>query len=157
MSAPTSTLVDILWAGRPAQIETLWVGPARQPGGPAPLIFLHEGLGSVAMWRDFPAVLCERLGRPGLVYSRPAYGRSTPRAVDEAWGLDFMHRQSEEVLPALLEALDEGAGAEEAAALGGAEGVGVGAGGAGEAHRARAGAPGFRGGRRFRRHRRRTC
>jgi pimeloyl-ACP methyl ester carboxylesterase len=41
----------------------------------------------------------------GLVYSRPGYGRSTPRAAQEAWGLDFMHRQAHEVLPALLQAL----------------------------------------------------
>jgi pimeloyl-ACP methyl ester carboxylesterase len=41
-----------------------------------------------------------------LVYSRPGYGRSTPRERDEAWGLDFMHRQAHQVLPALLAALD---------------------------------------------------
>ena len=71
----------------------------------APLVFLHEGLGSLSMWKDFPARLCAAAGCRGLVYSRPGYGRSTPRAVEEAWGLDFMHRQAHEVLPALLEAL----------------------------------------------------
>jgi pimeloyl-ACP methyl ester carboxylesterase len=40
-----------------------------------------------------------------LVYSRPGYGRSTPRDAEEAWGLDFMHRQAHEVLPALFDAL----------------------------------------------------
>ena len=91
---------DIDWRGRQVRIEHQWLSPERRD---RPLmVFLHEGLGSVAMWRDFPARLVEALGWRGLVYSRPGYGRSTPRAADEAWGLDFMHRQAEEVLPALL-------------------------------------------------------
>jgi pimeloyl-ACP methyl ester carboxylesterase len=95
--------VDIDWAGRPVRIEHRWL---RRSDRLRPLIvFLHEGLGSVAMWRDFPARLCDALGCRGLVYSRPGYGRSTPRAAEEAWGLDFMHRQAHEVLPALLHAL----------------------------------------------------
>ena len=69
------------------------------------LVFLHEGLGSLAMWRDFPRQLCDALACRGLVYSRPGYGRSTPRAADEVWQPDFMHRQAYEVLPALFEAL----------------------------------------------------
>jgi pimeloyl-ACP methyl ester carboxylesterase len=85
------------------RIEYQWVGSGDRR---APLVvFLHEGLGSVAMWRDFPARLCEALGATGLVYSRPGYGRSTPRAPGEAWTTDFMHRQAGEVLPALLRAL----------------------------------------------------
>lgn len=94
--------VDIDWRGRRVRIEHAWVGE----GSGAPIVFLHEGLGSLAMWRDFPQRLCAATGRRGLVYSRPGYGRSTPRAADEAWGLDFMHRQAHEVLPALLQALD---------------------------------------------------
>jgi pimeloyl-ACP methyl ester carboxylesterase len=69
------------------------------------VVFLHEGLGSVAMWRDFPDALCAATGCRGLVYSRPGYGRSTPRAPDEYWGPDFLHRQAIDVLPALLLAL----------------------------------------------------
>jgi pimeloyl-ACP methyl ester carboxylesterase len=57
------------------------------------------------MWRDFPLRLCEAVGARGLVYSRPGYGRSTPRAAEEAWDLDFMHRQAHEVLPAFLDAV----------------------------------------------------
>ncbi len=57
------------------------------------------------MWKDFPARLSAALGCRGLVYSRPGYGRSTPRRADEAWDPDFMHRQALEVLPALLAAL----------------------------------------------------
>ena len=91
---------EIDWRGRQVRIEHQCLSPERRD---RPLmVFLHEGLGSVAMWRDFPARLVEALGWRGLVYSRPGYGRSTPRAADEAWGLDFMHRQAEEVLPALL-------------------------------------------------------
>jgi pimeloyl-ACP methyl ester carboxylesterase len=92
--------VDVDWAGRPVKIEHAWVGE-----GAETLVFLHEGLGSVSMWRDFPEKLCAALGCRGLVYSRPGYGRSTPRAVDERWNPDFMHRQAFEVLPALLAAL----------------------------------------------------
>lgn len=95
---------DIVWAGRPVRIEYQWVGndDRRSPL----IVFLHEGLGSVAMWRDFPARLCSAAGARGLVYSRPGYGRSTPRPAGEQWQPDFMHRQAREVLPALLRALD---------------------------------------------------
>lgn len=89
--------------GKALRIEYQWVGPS---GDDLPvMVFLHEGLGSVAMWRDFPARLCEAAGLRGLVYSRPGYGRSTPRPPDEKWGPDFMHRQAREVLPALLQEL----------------------------------------------------
>ncbi|SAK45937.1 alpha/beta hydrolase [Caballeronia arationis] len=68
-------------------------------------VFLHEGLGSIAMWRDWPQSLCDALGLRGIVYSRPGYGRSTPRAADVKWSVDFMHRQADDVLPALLDTL----------------------------------------------------
>lgn len=98
-----SELLTLSVAGRPLQIEHAWVGEA-DPAAPL-LVFLHEGLGSLAMWKDFPAQLCRAAGCRGLVYSRPGYGRSTPRAPDEHWGLDFLHQQSHAVLPALLDAL----------------------------------------------------
>jgi len=99
----TSEFVHIDWAGRRVRIEHQWIGAERRE---QPLIvFLHEGLGSLSMWRDYPAQLCDTMGWRGLVYSRPGYGRSTPRAGEEAWGVDFMHRQAEQVLPALLDAL----------------------------------------------------
>jgi len=98
-----SEFVEIDWRGRRVRIEHQWIAPQRSS---APLIvFLHEGLGSAAMWKDFPQRLCDAAQCRGLVYSRPGYGRSTPRAAEEAWGLDFMHRQAHEVLPALLQAL----------------------------------------------------
>jgi len=72
----------------------------------APLaVILHEGLGSIAMWKDWPQTLCERLGMRGLVYSRPGYGRSTPRPPDHKLPVDFMTAQACDVLPAMLDAL----------------------------------------------------
>lgn len=69
------------------------------------LVFLHEGLGSVAMWKDFPDQLCSAGAFRGLLYSRPGYGTSTPRRSSIEWTADFMHRQAERALPALLTAL----------------------------------------------------
>jgi pimeloyl-ACP methyl ester carboxylesterase len=105
-SAPAGTVlpgfVDVDWNGRTWRIEHRWIAPDRD--GPL-LVFLHEGLGSVSMWKDFPDRLCAAAACRGLLYSRPGYGRSTPRAPGERWGPDFMHRQALEVLPALLHAL----------------------------------------------------
>jgi pimeloyl-ACP methyl ester carboxylesterase len=104
MSAAASRgFVELRAAGSDLRLEYGWVG-SEQPDAPL-LVFLHEGLGSVAMWKEFPQRLCDVAGCRGLVYSRPGYGRSTPRDRDEAWGLDFMHRQAQQVLPALLAAL----------------------------------------------------
>jgi len=100
-STPTQATLD--WAGRAITLELRWVGTA---GSDAPLVvFLHEGLGSVAMWKDFPDAFCAATGTRGLVYSRPGYGASTPRETDERWDVDYMHRQAREVLPALLDTL----------------------------------------------------
>ncbi|QIE27669.1 2-succinyl-6-hydroxy-2,4-cyclohexadiene-1-carboxylate synthase (plasmid) [Caballeronia sp. SBC1] len=75
----------------------------------APLaVFLHEGLGSISMWKDWPQKLCEQLGFRGLVYSRPGYGGSTARAANVKWPLDFMQRQAHDVLPAMLDVLGIG-------------------------------------------------
>ncbi|MFL9961426.1 alpha/beta hydrolase [Paraburkholderia sediminicola] len=87
----------------PLRIEYRWVN---ETAAGAPIaVFLHEGLGSIAMWRDWPQSLCERLGMRGLVYSRPGYGLSTPRARHVKWPLHFMTDQARDILPALLDAL----------------------------------------------------
>src|SRR3954451_9109329 len=69
-------------------------------GGEPALVFLHEGLGSVALWRDFPRRLAEATGRRALVYLRAGDGVSpappTPRTPR------FMHEEALDVLPALL-------------------------------------------------------
>lgn len=95
--------VDIDWSGRPVRIETRWVGV--QDSAAPLMVFFHEGLGSLSMWRDFPDTLCRAIGFRGLLYSRPGYGQSTPRAAEDHWGTDFMHQQADVVLPALLRAL----------------------------------------------------
>ena len=95
--------VELRWREQPLRIEHLWVGDAAS--ALPPLVFLHEGLGSLAMWRDFPQRLCARHGLRGLVFSRYGYGRSTPKPANERWPVGFMHEQASEVLPALFEAL----------------------------------------------------
>ncbi|TDM09667.1 MAG: alpha/beta hydrolase [Ideonella sp. MAG2] len=91
-------------AGAPLQIELAWVGVQDDPAAPL-MVFLHEGLGSLAAWRDTPHQLCTACGWRGLVYSRPGYGGSTPRPHAQDWPLDYLQRQAWEVLPALLHAL----------------------------------------------------
>jgi pimeloyl-ACP methyl ester carboxylesterase len=105
----TIEFAEIAWDGRPLRLEYRWIGRERR-GAPL-VVFLHEGLGSIAAWRDYPLDLCEAGGFRGLVYSRPGYGRSTPRSRDERWAPDYLHRQASDVLPALLRAA--GAGGEK--------------------------------------------
>ena len=99
-------IVQIPFDGRSIDIEYQWLRAERMT---RPLVvFLHEGLGSISMWRDFPRQFCEAGDFRGLVFSRYGYGGSTPRPHAEKWGVDFMHRQAREALPALFEALDIG-------------------------------------------------
>jgi len=87
-------------AGRTLSYE--WVGEGR--GGPQ-LVFLHEGLGSIRQWRDFPARVAAAAGARALVYDRYGYGQSDvlqePRRT-----VQFMHQEGLESLPALLSALE---------------------------------------------------
>jgi pimeloyl-ACP methyl ester carboxylesterase len=109
MSASTAPSTEPLQApaiaplavgGYALRIEHAWIDAERAC---APLVvFLHEGLGSLAMWRDYPQQLCAAASARGLVFSRAGYGRSTPRAAGEKWPVDFMHRQAHDVLPALF-------------------------------------------------------
>lgn len=66
----------------------------------APIVFLHEGLGSVELWRGFPAAVADRTGRPALVYSRPGNGWSTPLAGPRE--PDYMHREALDLLPRVV-------------------------------------------------------
>jgi len=97
------SVIDLDWNGPPTQLEIAWVG-SRDASAPV-MVFLHEGLGSVSLWREYPDQLCKQLNMRGLLYSRPGYGKSTPRKQDEKWGVDFMHQQANVVLPALLKQL----------------------------------------------------
>jgi pimeloyl-ACP methyl ester carboxylesterase len=95
--------VHIDWQGTRLDIEYAWVG--NDASVHPTVVFLHEGLGSVAMWKDFPRQFCEAHGLRGLVFSRYGYGNSSARPADDRWGPDFMHRQAFEVLPPLFAAL----------------------------------------------------
>lgn len=97
------TLIEIHSMGRAMDIEYQWISPEHSE---RPLIiFLHEGLGSISMWRNWPAEVCKALQCRGLVYSRYGYGRSTPRPLNEARDPDYLHIQAHDALPALFQAL----------------------------------------------------
>jgi len=81
-----------------------WIGaaPTRHDAYAPTLVFLHEGLGSVELWRSFPAVLCARTGLRGFAFDRTGYGRSS------AWpsppGPAYMDVEGDVVLPQVLDA-----------------------------------------------------
>lgn len=85
-------------------IDYLWAVPPRE--GRPTLVFLHEGLGSISLWRDFPAAVGQATDCGVLVYSRYGYGNSAPCPLPRP--LDYMHREAQEVLPAIIEALGVG-------------------------------------------------
>jgi pimeloyl-ACP methyl ester carboxylesterase len=86
--------------GKPLRLELARVGT---PHSSHPVVvFLHEGLGSVAMWKDFPDRFCRAHGFTGLVFSRYGYGRSPPRPPDEPLPPDYLEREAWDVLPALF-------------------------------------------------------
>lgn len=100
--------------------ELLWIAgqcleAQRWPGAGTPILLLHEGLGSVAMWRAFPGALAEKTGRPVIAWSRLGYGWSDvlPGARDP----DYMHIEADKVF-ALLDVL----GIERAVLLGHSDG-----------------------------------
>lgn len=84
------------------RIECRWI--AGTTDSKPTLIFLHEGLGSVAMWKDFPDRVCKATGLPGLVYSRPGYGWSDPAPLPRT--VNFMHDEALEILPALIDSCE---------------------------------------------------
>jgi len=90
-------------AGR---MEYRWVGhrgtALHDAALPVP-VFLHEGLGCVSLWKDFPDSVAAATGLPVLVYSRIGYGGSDPCTLPRP--LTYMHEEGESVLPQLLAAL----------------------------------------------------
>src|SRR4051794_22155036 len=78
-----------------------WVNGAGQ--GPA-LVFLHEGLGSIRGWRDFPAKVAAATGRRALVYERYGYGESDVLQ-EKRRSIQFMHDEALISLPELLSSL----------------------------------------------------
>jgi pimeloyl-ACP methyl ester carboxylesterase len=87
-------------AGGPIELEAELIG-----SGARLIVFLHEGLGSLAGWGDWPRALCAAAGCRGLVFSRYGYGRSQRRPPGQAWPVDYLGIEAREHLPALLKAL----------------------------------------------------
>jgi pimeloyl-ACP methyl ester carboxylesterase len=85
----------------PLRIEYRMAGP--RPAEAPTLILLHEGLGSAAMWGNFPEKLAAATGFGVFVYSRIGYGNSSPAELPRS--LDFMHVEAQHVLPRLLDAI----------------------------------------------------
>lgn len=83
------------------RLEVEWIGPS--PAHAPTLVFLHEGLGCVKMWRGFPEQLAAATGCGALVYSRVGYGGSDPVTLPRP--LDYMEDEARVGLPALLEQL----------------------------------------------------
>jgi pimeloyl-ACP methyl ester carboxylesterase len=85
-----------------SRLEYSWTGPP--PDEAATFVLLHEGLGSVERWGDFPARLAATGGGGGrgvFAYSRAGYGRSSPSAMPR--GIGFMHEEAHDVLPRVLD------------------------------------------------------
>jgi pimeloyl-ACP methyl ester carboxylesterase len=74
---------------------------SNSPDSKPTLVFLHEGLGSLAMWRDFPEQIVRKTGCSALAYSRAGYGNS--EEADYPRPVAFMHQEANEVLPEFLE------------------------------------------------------
>ncbi|MGJ5176100.1 alpha/beta fold hydrolase [Bradyrhizobium oligotrophicum] len=84
-----------------AQLEYRLIGP--QPSDAPCIVLLHEGLGSVGLWGDFPDKLQAATGASVFAYSRAGYGASSPVTLPRP--LDYMQREAREVLPTLLDAI----------------------------------------------------
>ena len=94
--AASRMMTEVTVAGRRLEVAAV---DAPRPGAPW-VVFLHEGLGSAAQWRDYPERVAAATGCGTLVYSRHGYGRSEPRPAP--WPDDFLAPEAIETLPALL-------------------------------------------------------
>ena len=87
-------------------IEYRWINPEKTEW---PLIiFLHEGLGSLSMWRDYPESLCNLGKFRGLAYSRAGYGKSTEIPSRRKYETDYMHNEAQQTFPAVLASMGVG-------------------------------------------------
>lgn len=83
-------------------LEYAWIAPST--GELPTLVFLHEGLGCLAMWRDFPQRLASATGCGAFVYSRAGHGDSAP--LEQARTPAYLHDEALVVLPAVLQVMD---------------------------------------------------
>ena len=84
-----------------ASLEYRMIGP--KPDAAPTIVMLHEGLGSVTTWGEFPQKLAERTGCGVFVYARAGYGKSSPVPLPRP--LDYMQREARDTLPKLLDAI----------------------------------------------------
>src|SRR5205809_6016877 len=84
-----------------SDLEYRMIGPA--PDQAPTIVMLHEGLGSAALWGDFPDRLAAATGCGVFVYSRAGYGASSPVKLPRP--LDYMHIEALEALPKVLDAI----------------------------------------------------
>lgn len=82
------------------RLEAILVRSGEPTPGRAPIVFLHDALGAISLWRDLPERLCAAAGREGLVYDRLGYGRSDPWP--DPPGLGFFDVESRQSLPEVL-------------------------------------------------------
>jgi pimeloyl-ACP methyl ester carboxylesterase len=92
------TRFDIHSSAAGGRLEAVWIGPS--PNEAPTLVFLHEGLGCVALWRDVPARLAQLTGCGALVYSRLGYGGSDAAQLPHP--VTFMHHEGLKVLPDVI-------------------------------------------------------
>jgi pimeloyl-ACP methyl ester carboxylesterase len=83
------------------RLEYRMIGP--QPDAAPTLVLLHEGLGCVGLWSDFPDKLQAATGAGVFVYTRAGYGQSSPVTLPRP--LSFMHAEAQETLPQILETI----------------------------------------------------
>src|SRR5689334_8858755 len=83
------------------QLEYKFVGP--QPSEKPALVLLHEGLGCVGLWGDFPERLAAKTGCGVFAYSRAGYGQSSTISLPRP--LTYMHIEAQQVLPRVLDAI----------------------------------------------------
>lgn len=86
------------------RLEYVRVQPALAASGRPVIVFLHEGLGSVSLWKEFPQAMADATGAEVMVYSRKGYGDSDP--ITEPRAVRYMHYEALVVLPELLDRLE---------------------------------------------------
>ena len=99
---PRDTWVSV--RSKHLRVRLLAPGGSWEQAASTCLVFLHEGLGCVEMWKTFPERLCEATGLPGLIYDRQGHGRSSP--LTETRTPEYQHEEALDFLPQVLRRLN---------------------------------------------------
>lgn len=83
------------------KFEVRWINAEKKSDRPV-LVYLHEGLGSLKLWKDFPDTLCRACQCPGFVFSRLGYAGSDPIALPRK--ITYLHREALDILPRVVKA-----------------------------------------------------